>query len=195
MATATRVAGNKEGKGGKAMAMATKVMSKRWGLGWRAKGNGDGGKGNHGSNKEGNGMEEGQRQRQRQQRGQWHGRWQWRESGKEWWRRQQGWQGNKEGEGGKGASQRDIGERTARNAAVAAAAAAGRWGRIFLFPHVFCDFFCWNSLGPIEILYGLGGYQNEWFSLIEQLTFQLNSFSQKLVPTQNWLGAFQRARS
>jgi hypothetical protein len=32
-------------------------------------------------------------------------------------------------------------------------------------------------LGPVEISYGLGGYQNECFSFIEQLAFQLNSFS------------------
>jgi hypothetical protein len=30
----------------------------------------------------------------------------------------------------------------------------------------------------------VGGYQNECFSLIEQLTFQLNSFSHKSVSTQ-----------
>ncbi len=59
MATATRVADDEEGEGGLAMATATRVMSERRRLGWRAKCFGNGGKGNHDGNKEGNGMEEG----------------------------------------------------------------------------------------------------------------------------------------
>jgi hypothetical protein len=62
----------------------------------------------------------------------------------------------------------------------------------FLFPRVFMFFFHWNSLGPVEISYGFGGDQNECFSLIEHLTFQLNSFSQKLVHTKNWLSATRK---
>ncbi len=55
----------------------------------------------------------------------------------------------------------------------------------FLFPRVFYDFFSLKLIGPRRNLVWFGGYQNECFSLIEQLTFQLYSFSQKLVPTQN----------
>jgi len=42
--TATRVAGDKEGKGGNAMAMVARVGSKRWQHGWWAKDDGGDGK-------------------------------------------------------------------------------------------------------------------------------------------------------
>ena len=55
----------------------------------------------------------------------------------------------------------------------------------FLFPRVFYDFFSLKLIGPRRNLVWFGRNQNECISLIEQVTFQLNSYSQKLVPTQN----------
>ncbi len=49
----------------------------------------------------------------------------------------------------------------------------------FFCSHVFFMFFLLKLIRPHRNLVWFGGYQNECFSLIEQLTFQLNSFSQK----------------
>ncbi len=41
----------------------------------------------------------------------------------------------------------------------------------FVFPHVFYDFFHWNSLGPVEILNGLGGTKMSVFHSLSNLLF------------------------
>ncbi len=55
----------------------------------------------------------------------------------------------------------------------------------FLFPHVFYDFFHWNSLGPVEISYGLGGtkmsdYHSLSNLLFNWIPFHKNQFPQKI---------------
>jgi hypothetical protein len=53
-------------------------------------------------------------------------------------------------------------------------------GTFLLFvPACIYDFFHWRAHWALLNLVWFGGYQNECFSLIEQLTFQVNSFSQK----------------
>ncbi len=56
----------------------------------------------------------------------------------------------------------------------------------FLSSHVFYDFFHWNSLGPVEIWYGLGGTKISVFHSLSNLLFNWipfhkNQFLQKIA--------------